>query len=206
MSELTLFLYPGTCAMAVHIALLEANAGHQVHVVDFAAGEQRTPAYLAMNPLGRVPALKTEQGVLIETLALLLYVAQRFPAAKLAPLDDPFQLARMQGFNSFLASTVHVGHAHRPRANRWADDPAAIAAMQKKVPENMHDYFTQIEQHHLTGPWVLGEQFSVADIYLYVVASWLQADGVDINDFPRVAEHTQRMLTRPSVQAALLVR
>ncbi len=206
MSELTLFLYPGTCAMAVHIALLEANAGHQVHVVDFAAGEQRTPAYLAMNPLGRVPALKTEQGVLIETLALLLYVAQRFPAAKLAPLDDPFQLARMQGFNSFLASTVHVGHAHRPRANRWADDPAAIAAMQKKVPENMHDYFTQIEQHHLTGPWVLGEQFSVADIYLYVVASWLQADGVDINDFPRVAEHTQRMLTRPSVQAALQVR
>ena len=206
MSELTLFLYPGTCAMAVHIALLEANAGHQVHVVDFAAGEQRTPAYLAMNPLGRVPALKTEQGVLIETLALLLYVAQRFPAAKLAPLDDPFQLARMQGFNSFLASTVHVGHAHRPRANRWADDPAAIAAMQKKVPENMHDYFTQIEQHHLTGPWVLGEQFSVAEIYLEVVASWLQADGVDINDFPRVAEHTQRMLTRPSVQAALQVR
>lgn len=206
MSDLLLYLYPGTCAMAVHIALLEANAGHQVHVVDFAAGEQRTPAFLALNPLGRVPALRTGQGVLTETLALLLYVAQRFPEARLAPLDDAYQLARMQAFNSFLASTVHVGHAHRPRANRWADDPAAIAAMQQKVPENMHNYFTQIEQHHLTGPWVLGAQFSVADIYLYVVASWLKADGVDINDFPRVAEHTRRMQARPSVQAALQLR
>ncbi|CAJ1841016.1 D-ribose pyranase [Aeromonas salmonicida] len=96
MSDLTLYLAPGTCAMAVHIALTEAQAHHQVKRLDLVAGEQRSAAYLAINPKGRVPALVTERGVLTETPALLLYVAQRFPDALLAPLDDPFLLARMQ--------------------------------------------------------------------------------------------------------------
>lgn len=203
MSELTLYLAPGTCAMAVRIALVEAGAPHQIKRLDLAAGEQRTPAYLAINPKGRVPALVTERGVLTETPALLLYVAQRFPDAGLAPLDDPFLLARMQEVHSFLASTVHVSHAHGRRGSRWADDEQAIAAMQQKVASNMRDGFAQIEQHYLAGPWVLGEQFSVADIYLFVVAGWLKSDGVEISEFPKVADHYQRMLSRPAVAKAL---
>ncbi|MFC5708441.1 glutathione S-transferase family protein [Aeromonas eucrenophila] len=203
MSDLTLYLAPGTCAMAVRIALVEADAPHQLKLVDFAAGEQRSPAYLAINPKGRVPALVTERGVLTETPALLLYVAQRFPAAQLAPMDDPFLLARMQEVNSFLASTVHVSHAHGRRASRWADDEQAIAAMQAKMPQNMRDGFAEIEHHYLAGPWVLGEQFSLADIYLFVVASWLASDGVAIDEFPKVAAHSRRMLARPAVQQAL---
>ncbi|MCH7372516.1 MULTISPECIES: glutathione S-transferase family protein [Aeromonas] len=203
MSDLTLYLAPGTCAMAVRIALVEADAPHQLKLLDFAAGEQRSPAYLAINPKGRVPALVTERGVLTETPALLLYVAQRFPAARLAPLEDPFLLARMQEVNSFLASTVHVSHAHGRRASRWADDEQAIAAMQAKMPQNMRDGFAEIEHHYLAGPWVLGEQFSLADIYLFVVASWLANDGVAIDEFPKVAAHSRRMLARPAVQQAL---
>ncbi|WP_438405214.1 glutathione S-transferase, partial [Aeromonas hydrophila] len=145
MSDLTLYFAPGTCAMAVRMALLEANAPFQPRLVNLAAGEQRDPAYLAINPKGRVPALVTEQGTLTETPALLLYVAQRFPAAKLAPLDNPFLLARMQEVNSFLASTVHVSHAHGRRGSRWAADAQAIAAMQQKVANNMRDGFAQIE-------------------------------------------------------------
>lgn len=205
MSELTLYLAPGTCAMAVRIALVEANAPHQIRLVDFAAGEQRSPEYLAINPKGRVPALVTERGVLTETPALLLYVAQRFPAAGLAPLDDPFLLARMQEVNSFLVSTVHVAHAHGRRGSRWADDDQAIAAMKAKMPQNMRDGFAEIENHYLAGPWVLGDSFSLADIYLFVVASWLESDGVDIEDFPRVAAHTRRMLARPGVQQGLII-
>ncbi|MBP4041290.1 glutathione S-transferase family protein [Aeromonas sp. SrichE-2G] len=205
MSELTLYLAPGTCAMAVRIALVEANAPHRVQRLDLAAGEQRSPAYLAINPKGRVPALVTERGVLTETPALLLYVAQRFPEAQLAPLDDPFLLARMQEVHSFLASTVHVAHAHGRRASRWADDEQAIAAMQAKMPRNMRDGFAEIEHHYLAGPWVLGERFSLADIYLFVVAGWLASDGVDIAEFPKVAAHHGRMLARPTVQEALAV-
>ncbi|HHQ4620650.1 TPA: glutathione S-transferase family protein [Aeromonas veronii] len=203
MSDLTLFFAPGSCAVAVQIALLETGAPFTARQLNLTAGEQRSPEYLAINPKGRVPALITEQGTLTETPALLLYVAQRFPDAKLAPLDNPFLLARMQEVSSFLASTVHVSHAHGRRGSRWADDEQAIAAMQQKVASNMRDGFAQIEQHYLAGPWVLGEQFSVADIYLFVVAGWLKSDGVEISEFPKVADHYRRMLTRPAVNKAL---
>lgn len=203
MSQLTLYYAPGTCAQAVRIALHEANAPHEAVRLDFAAGEQRSPAYLAINPKGRVPALVTEQGVLSETPALLMYVAQRFPEARLAP-TDAFALARMQEFHSYLASTVHVAHAHRPRASRWADEPEAQAAMQRKVPANMTECFGVIEQHYLgQGPWVLGEQYSVADGYLFTVAGWLKGDGVDMAQFPQVHAHFQRVAARPAVQRAL---
>ena len=165
---------------------------------------QRSGEYLALNPLGRVPALRVEDGtVLTETVALLAYVAQRFPEARLAP-TDPLQFARMQGFHSYLASTVHVAHAHGRRGNRWADDPQAIAAMKDKVAANMADCCALIEEHWLDrGPWVMGDQFTVADGYLYTVTSWLQGDGVDVAAYPRLADHYQRMQLRPAVRAAL---
>ena len=202
MTTLTLYYTPGTCALAVHIALHEAQAGHELVRLDFAAQQQRSPEYLAINPKGRVPALVTEHGVLTETPALLAYVAQRYAQAQLAPLD-PFAFARMQEFNNYLASTVHVAHAHRPRASRWADEPASHADMLRKVPQNMAECFGVIERHYLHGPWVLGEPYSVADAYLFTIACWLGGDGVDIARFPAVQAHFQRMSERPAVQKVL---
>ena len=121
-----LYYSPGSCALASHIALEEAGADYETVRVDFGAEEQRKPEYLAINPKGRVPALITEKGILTETPAILLFIAQSHPEAGLAPLDDAFDLARLQAFNSYLCSTVHVAHAHRGRGHRWADDPAAI--------------------------------------------------------------------------------
>ena len=189
--------------MATLIALLEADAPHTVVRVDFASQQQRSADYLAINPKGRVPALVTEHGVLTETPALLMYVAQCFPAAKLAPLDDPFALARMQELHSYLSSTVHVAHAHGRRGSRWADEASSHADMLGKVTQNMVDCFALIEQHYLQGPWALGDAYSVADAYLFTMASWLHGDGVDIAQFPKVHAHTQRMLERPAVQKAL---
>ena len=202
MTPLTLYYTPGTCALAVHIALHEAQANHELVRLDFAAQQQRSPEYLAVNPKGRVPALVTEHGVLTETPALLAYVAQRFAQAQLAPLD-PFAFARMQEFNNYLASTVHVAHAHRPRASRWADEPASHADMLRKVPQNMAECFGVVEHHYLQGPWVLGEQYSVADAYLFTMSGWLRSDGVDVELFPKVADHRRRMGERPAVQRAL---
>ncbi len=200
----TLYYAPGTCAQAVLIALHEAGANFEAKRLNLAEGEQRSAAYLAINPKGRVPTLVAPEGVLSETSALLLYVAQTHPAAQLAPLGNPFLLARMQEFNSYLASTIHVSHAHRPRASRWADDEAAQKAMQAKVPQNMRDGFSVIEQHYLGDqPWVMGDQYTVADGYLFTMAGWLKSDGVDIAEFPRVAAHFERMKARPAVQQAL---
>lgn len=203
MNNLTLYYTPGTCAQAVRIALEEASAPYELVRVDFAAAQQRTPEYLAVNPKGRVPALATPHGTLTETPALLAYVAQSFPEAHLAP-TDAHGFARLQEFHSYLASTVHIAHAHRPRASRWADEPEAIAAIQRKVPQNMTECFNLIESHYLgDGPWVMGEQYTVADGYLFTIGSWLKSDGVNIASFPKVFAHTRRMLERPGVQRAL---
>lgn len=203
MNPLTLYYAPQTCALATRIALHEAGADYRLHLVDFRQLAQRSPDYLAINPLGRVPALQLEDGqVLTETPALLAYIAQRYPQAGLAP-TDPAGFARMQSLHSYLASTVHVAHAHRKRGLRWADDPQAIAAMQAKVGQNMSEAFALIEARYLAGPWALGESYSLADGYLFTIAGWLEGDGVDIHAFPKVAAHYQRMLARPAVQAAL---
>lgn len=200
---LKLYASPGACSQATHIALEEAGAEYQAIRVNFAANQQRSPEYLALNPKGRVPALVTPQGTLTETPALLLYVAQTHPAAKLAP-TEPFALARLQSFNAFLCATVHVAHAHRPRASRWADDPGAQKAMQAKVPQNMREAFALIERDYLNGgPWVMGADHTVADPYLFTLAGWLASDGVEIAEFPTVAAHRARMAERPAVRKVL---
>lgn len=200
---LTLFYAPHTCALASHIALEEAGAAYDLKRLDFAAADQRKPDYLAVNPKGRVPALVTERGILTETPAILVYIAQRFPRSRLAPLDDPFALGEIQAFNSYLCSTVHVAHAHRMRGYRWADDEAAIAAMQRKVPQSVRECFALIEGTMLRGPWVFGDTYTIADAYLFTIAQWLEADGVDIAALPKVRAHRNRVAARPAVAKAL---
>lgn len=197
-----IFYSPGACSLASHIALAEIGAPYEAVRVNFAAGEQRSPQYLAINPKGRVPALVTPKGILTETPAILVYLAQSYPAAKLANLDDPWAFAQAQAFNSFLCSTVHVHHAHRTRGTRWADDEAAIEGMKKKVAQNMTDAFWLIEREMLKGPWVTGADYSMCDPYLFTLAGWLESDGVDIATFPKVADHYKRMLQRPATQRA----
>lgn len=202
---LKLYTAAGTCALASHIALEEAAADYEVVRVDFKANQQQSPEYLALNPKGRVPTLVTDRGVLTETPAILAYIAATHPGAELAPFGDSFAFAEVQAFNSYLCSTVHVGHAHKGRGARWADDPEAQKAMKAKVTQNMTDYFTIIENRMFRGPWVMGEKYSIGDPYLYTIANWLEGDGVDIKKFPRVADHFARMKTRPAVAKVLSV-
>ena len=200
---LKLYYSPGSCALASHIALEEAGATYEAVRLNFKEDEQRKPDYLKVNPKGRVPALATDQGIITENPAILAYVAQSFPAAKLAPVTDPFAFARVQAFTSYLCSTVHVAHAHNRRAYRWADDPAAIAAMQKKVPQSVGDVYALIEDGMLAGPWVMGETYTICDPYLFTVSNWLAGDGVDLSKLPRVMEHNKRVSERPAVKRAI---
>lgn len=200
-----IFFAPGTVALASHIALAEAGADYEAIQVDFANAAQTKPDYLAINPKGRVPALVTDKGILTETPAILLYIAQRFPEARLAPLDDIHRLAGMQSINSYLCSTVHVNHAHRMRGKRWVEETetTAIEAMQRKVKSNMNDCFHLIEDKMFQGPWVMGADYSVADAYLFTVGNWLEGDGLDLADFPKLAAHRARMTDREAVKRAL---
>ena len=200
---LKLYYSPGSCARASHIALEEAGADYEAIRIRLKENEQRKPEYLAINPKGRVPALVTDRGILTETPAILAYVAQTYPDANLAPLSDPFAFAKIQAFNGYLSSTVHVAHAHKGRGHRWADDPAAIEAMKKKVPESVGDCFTLIERDMLAGPWVMGEQYSIADPYLFTLSQWMEGDSVDPSKYPKVLAHRNRMAERDAVKRVL---
>jgi glutathione S-transferase len=200
---LKLYYAPNTCALASHIALEEAGAAYETVRLNFKSEDQKKPDYLKINPKARVPSLVTDRGILTETPAILVYIAQSCPAAKLAPLDDPFALARVQAFNSYLCSTVHVAHAHRVRGYRWVDDAAAIEAMKKKVPQSVGECFALIEREMFTGPWVMGASYTICDPYLFTLSQWLEADGVDIQKTPKIADHFARMAQRPAVRKAV---
>jgi glutathione S-transferase len=200
---LTFYYATNTCALASHIALEEAGADYETQWIDFGAAEQTKPDYLKINPKARVPALATERGILTENPAILAYIAQMHPQAKLAPLDDPFAFAELQSFLSYLCSTVHVAHAHRMRGSRWADDPAAWEAMKKKVPQSVGACFDLIERKMFRGPWGTGEAYTVADPYLFTLARYMEVDGLEPSAYPRVLDHRDRMAERPAVQRVL---
>jgi glutathione S-transferase len=207
---LTLYFAPHTISLATHIVLEEVGADYSAVRIDFASNQQRSPDYLKINPKGRMPALVTDRGILTETPAMLVYVAQSFaahssPRANLAPMDDPFFFAQIQSFNTWLCSHLHVAHAHRMRGSRWVDpeDAHSIAAMQRKVPQSVGEAFALVERDMLKGPWVMGERYTVCDPYLFTLAQWLEADGVDPATIPRVIDHRRRMSERATVRKAI---
>lgn len=202
MDKLILYSVPGSCSFASHVALELSGADYEVRLAPRQAG-RTAPEFYEINPKGRVPALITSEGVLTETPAILTFLAQSFPEAELAPFSDPWLFARLQSFNAYLCATVHVAHAHKHRGYRWANNESSFKDMAAKVPENMAECFRLIEDEMLEGPWVLGDQFSVSDIYLLAIARWLEADGVNTDDLPRVMEHRSKMLAKPEVEKVI---
>lgn len=202
---LKLYYAKGACSLASHIALEEAGASYDLERLDLKAGDQRGAEFLKINPKGRVPALRTNEGVLTENPAILVYIAQSFPKAKLAPLDDSFAFGALQAFNVFLASSVHVAFAHNTRPQRYADGEAAAQAMKAKAPAALADYFSVIEQQLADGrPFIMGDGYTVADPYLFVFERWLERDGLGrLEDYPLVAAHHARVASRAAVKAAL---
>jgi glutathione S-transferase len=200
---LKLYYAPGTCALASHIALEEAGAAYTTERLDFKSNQQNSPEYLEINPKGRVPALVTDRGKLTETPAMLAFIAQSFPKAELAPLEDPYAFAQVQAFNSYLCATVHVAHAHKMRGARWATEETTFADMKRMVPKTVGACFALIERDMLKGPWVMGERYTICDPYLFTLAGWLEGDSVDIATLPKVADHRKRMAERPAVRKVL---
>ena len=198
---LKLYYAPGTISVAVAIALEEAGLAYEPVKVDFASAAQTKPEYLAINPKGRVPALETAEGTtLTETGALLDYVAAVAPEAGLVPAD-PEAAAHMRSVMYYLASTMHVAHAHKMRGHRWADNQSSFDDMKAKVPQAMADCARYIEDNAFQGAYVAGDAVSLADPYLFVVSGWLSGDGVERADFPKLDAFAARMENRASVKA-----
>lgn len=198
---MNLFYANGTISIAPAIALIEAGLDHDLSRLDFAEAAQTKPEYLAINPKGRVPALVLADGtVLTETGALLDYIAALVPDAGLVP-DAAADAAHMRAVMYYLASTMHVAHAHKMRGTRWADNAESHADMTAKVPQTMAACAAYVEAECIRGDYVCGDAFTVADAYLFVVCNWLAGDGVSVADYPKITAFMARMEARDSVKA-----
>jgi len=195
---LKLYYAPNTIAVAAALALEEGGVHYEPVKVDFSKSEQQSAAYLATNPKGRVPSLATPQGVITEVGAVLEYIGDTaVPALK---PKDAFQAAQMRELMFYLASTMHVNHAHKMRGHRWADQESSWADMTAKVPETMAASAAYVETK-LAGPFLFGNEPSLADCYLFAITSWLEGDGVALADYPKVSTFQSAMSERPSVAA-----
>ncbi|MDD9977854.1 MAG: glutathione S-transferase family protein [Boseongicola sp.] len=194
-----LFWAKNTISGASAIALNEGGVHWDSIEIRFADAEQTKPEYLEINPKGRVPALSTPEGVITETGAILEYIAAVMVPG-LVPAD-PLHAARMREIMFYLASTMHVNHAHKMRGSRWANDASSFQDMASKVPETMTASCAFIEPL-ITGPYFFGDDITLADIWFYPIFTWLEGDGVDVSAFPNITAWGAAMKARSSVKLA----
>ena len=200
---ITLYHHPGACSLAPHIILEETGAPFTAVRINLLAGEHQTPAYLAINPHGRVPALTEGEFVLTEGPAILAWLGHRFPEAGLLDLADVNKVGRTHELLNFFSSSVHVAFAQIWRAGRFADSEAAREDVMENGRRAMAAYLAEIESLVPDGDWLVGGRYSIADPYLLVFYRWGTRCGLDMTAYAGWTRHKQAMLARPAVQRAL---
>ena len=193
---LTLYYAPGACSMAPHIVLEEGDEKYDAKRVDLAKGEQKTPEYLKIHPLGRVPALKLDDGSpLTENTAILPFLGKR---AGLWP-GDPVKEARALSAIGFFAASVHPAHAHIGRPERYTEDKAALPGLQAMGKKTFHEYLKQVDGLYAGREW-LSDQYSVLDPYAFVFYTWGLRRELPMAEMKNYTAAKDRMLKRPAVQ------
>ena len=193
-TELTFFHAPQTRSTGVRILLEELGAPYRLHLLDLKAGEQRQPAYLAINPMGKVPALKDGDALITEQVAIYIYLADRFPQAGLAPaIGDPLR-------GPWLRWIAYYGSCF---------EPALMDRAQKHEPASRSsspygDYDTMLKtltDQLAGGPWLLGDRFTSADVLWGTALGWTTQFKL-VPELPLIRAYADRVGARPAVQRA----
>jgi glutathione S-transferase len=193
---LTLYFAPGACSIAPHIVLEESGEKYEAQAVDLANGEQRSERYLKINPQGRVPALRLDDGdFLSENTAILPYLGKRFG---LWP-SEPKAEIRALSLVGFFAASVHPAHAHIGRPERYSADPAAFPAITEMGRKTFHLHLQQIDAMLAGREWFL-DRYSVLDPYAFVFYAWGTRRGLPMAEMKHYSAFKDRMLARPAVQ------
>lgn len=199
---LTLFYAPGACSMASHIGLEESGAPYETKLVSFANAEQRTEAYLKINPRGKVPALSVDGEILVENTAILTYLAKKYPAAKLLPAD-PLAEARCIATMAWFSTTVHPSFTHINRPERFADDVASYANLKETGRKNFWANLQEIDAMLKRKDWIMGTQYTACDPYALVFYGWGLRINLPMKDLVAYTAFKDRMLLRPAVRKIL---
>jgi glutathione S-transferase len=193
---LTLYFTPGACSLAAHIVLEESGERYEKQLVDLAKGEQRSAPYLKINPQGRVPVLRLDDGEpLTENTAILPYLGKRFG---LWP-SEPIAEARALSLIGFFAASVHPAHAHIGRPERYAADPAAYPTIKETGLKTFHGYLEQIDAMLAGREW-FADRYSVLDAYGLVFYAWGLRRGLPVQELKHYSALRDRMLQRPAVR------
>jgi glutathione S-transferase len=198
---LTLYFTPGACSLAAHIVLEESGEPYEKQLVDLAKGEQRSEPYLKINPRGRVPALRLDNGEpLTENTAILPFLGKRFG---LWP-SEPIAEARALSLIGFFAASVHPAHAHIGRPERYAADPAAYPTIKETGLKTFHGHLKQIDEMLAGREW-FADQYSVLDAYGLVFYAWGFRRELPVQELKSYSALKDRMLQRPAVRRVVEV-
>ena len=208
---LQLHYFPGNASLIPHIVLEELGVPFELKFVDRAVAAQKSADYLALNPNGLIPVLVDTAGagatsplVLYETLAVCLHLADTHPAAGLmAPLGSA-QRAQAYKRLVWLTNTLQAALIIYFYPERWADDAAAVAQVKAHAEAKVGTMLDQLDAEFARHgePWLLGDEFSLADIYAMVLCRWTRGFGRPARDLPHLKPWLDRMLERPATQRA----
>lgn len=200
---LTIYYCPLACSMASHVALEEAGATFEAKKINIFTGENRKPDYLAINPRGKVPALRFDDGrVLLESAAILGWIGENYPHAELLGADR-LDHARTIATCAWLSSSVHPAFTQCVHPERFSDDKATHAAIKAHGKENFWAYLREIDQMLAHSQWVMGEHFTVADPYTLVFYPWGKELGLPIKELKHLTAMKDRLINRPAARRAL---
>ena len=192
---LTLFYAPGACSMAAHIILEESGEKYEPKKMDLTKGEQKTPEYIKIHPMGRVPALKLDDGQpLTENTAILPYLGKRF---KVWP-TDPVAEAKAHSLIGFLAASVHPAHAHFNRPERYTADQNAFPGIKEQGLKSFHGYLKEMDGKIAGREW-FSDKYSALDPYALVFYVWGVRRGLPMPELKNFTALKDRMAKREAV-------
>jgi glutathione S-transferase len=199
----TLYYCPGACSMASHIAIEEIGVEYAPEPIQLSRGEHQTPEYLTnVNSRGKVPALKTDEGIITENVAILTYLARSFPDARLQP-DDPLGLARCLSHMTYLSNAVYPAFTRIARTERFTKDPAGQEAVKASARETFWGLLQEIDSIIDGNEWVMGEDYTTCDPYTLVFYGWGARIGMPVTELTNYTAFKDRMLQRPAVRKVL---
>jgi glutathione S-transferase len=193
-----LYYSPGACSLSPHIVLREAGLSFDIEKVDLRSKKTESGNdFNAINPKGMVPTLQLDDGsILTEGPAIVQYLADKAPQSKLAPANGTLERYRLQELLNFISTELHKGFT--PLFN-----PAYPEDAKKIVVENLAKRFDHLNAYLEKGPYLTGEQFTVADAYLFTVLGWTAYVKIDLGKWPVLKAYHERVAGRANVQAAL---
>ena len=194
----TLYYSPGACSLVPHILLQERELPHELVRVSTGDEEHKQPEYLAINPLGRVPVLRTDDGELLtEVIAISHYLGEGFVPT------EPMQRARHDELLALFAASLHPSYIMALRPDRVVPDPSTHEAVRTAGRARFTEFLAALERRAPEEGWMLGERYTIADPYLFVMGAWGRYIGMSFEEFPRLRAIMRRVRQRPAVLRAL---